>query len=589
MNVLHSLAAEAGLARDWKDASGQKKRVSDEILVAVLEALGLPAGNPRAISESRARLREEAGMARAEAPEPVRGHQPPGEIWGPAVQITSLRDRRGEAFGDFGALGRFAASAARHGADLLAISPVHALFPGDPRSFSPYGPSTRLFLNVLLGDPSLLGGEVRDGDGDGDGDLINWQTAIPERMKRLRALYDARSEETKRKVEGFARELGENLRRHSIFDALFARFRTGWQEWPAPYRDCAGEAVARFAVEQAEEVGFYTFLQWLADESLFRAHRAAKDGGMAVGLIADMAVGMSHGGSQAWSRPEGLLQGLSVGAPPDMLGPDGQNWGITTFSPRGLEATRFRDFSDTIRAALRHAGGIRIDHAMSLRRLWVIPHGANATEGVYLAYPQTRLMRILAEESHCAAAVVIGEDLGTVPPGFREAMADHGFFGMRVLWFERSRSGGFLPPERYAKATAAMTSTHDLPTLAGWWNERDIDWAWRIGRTSAHGSESDERAARMKDRARLKGAFRRAGIDAADPAGAAAEFVASAASDIAIVPAEDLLGEVEQPNLPGTIDEHPNWRRRLPGVAEEMLDDPLVAARIGRISGARRA
>jgi 4-alpha-glucanotransferase len=585
MSALHSLAREAGLARDWKDASGQKKRVSDDTLVAALEALGLPAANSRAISESRARLREEAHTVEDTA-EPVRGHQPPGRIWGPAVQITSLRDRRGEAFGDFGALGHFAASSARHGADLLAISPVHALFPGDPHSFSPYGPSTRLFLNVLLGDPSLLGDE---GSAGGDGDLIDWQAAIPERMKRLRTFYDARSEKTKRRVEAFAHEQGEKLRRHAIFDALFARFRTGWQDWPAPYRDCAGDAVARFAAEQAEEVGFYTFLQWLADESLARAHRAARECGMAVGLIADMAVGMSHGGSQAWSRPESLLQGLSVGAPPDMLGPDGQDWGITTFSPRGLEATGFRDFTDTIRAALRHAGGIRIDHAMSLRRLWVIPHGAKATEGVYLAYPQTKLMRILAKESRRAEAVVVGEDLGTVPPGFREAMADHGFFGMRVLWFERSRSGGFLPPQRYSSAAAAMTSTHDLPTVAGWWSERDIDWAWRIGRTSAHGSESDERAARMRDRARLKGALRRAGIDAADPAGGAAEFVASAASNIAIVPAEDLLGEVEQPNLPGTIDEHPNWRRRLPGVAEEMLDDPLVAARIARIKGARRA
>lgn len=581
---LHRLAAEAGLSREWKDAAGRDQIVADDTLVAALEALGLPAGSPRQIEESRARLREEAAEEEAEGAL-VRGYAPPGRLWGPAVQITSLRDRRGEAYGDFGALACFAAASAEAGADLLAVSPVHALFPGDPNSFSPYGPSTRLFLNVLLGDPSLLGDELRGGDGD----LIDWQAAIPERMKRLRALYEGRSENIRAKVEAFVRAGGEALRRHAIFDALFARFGTGWQDWPAGYRDCAGDAVERFAAEQAEEVGFYLFLQWLADASLARAQRAARDGGMKLGLIADMAVGMSPGGSQAWSRPEGLLQGLSVGAPPDPLGPDGQDWGITTFSPRGLKATGYRDFTDTIRAALRHAGGIRIDHAMSLRRLWVVPHGARATEGVYLAYPEARLMRILAAESRRAEAVVVGEDLGTVPPGFREAMEARGFLGMRVLWFERTEEGGFRAPMDYSRAAAAMTSTHDLPTVAGWWAERDIDWGWKIGRTSVHAGEAEDRAARREDRARLMRAFAAEEIDPADPAGAACAHVARAASDLAIIPAEDLLGLEEQPNLPGTIDEHPNWRRRLPGLAEDMLTAPDVAARIARIREARRA
>ncbi|MFN3945656.1 MAG: 4-alpha-glucanotransferase [Allosphingosinicella sp.] len=586
MSALHDLARAAGLSRDWKDASGKEQRVSDDTLVAVLEALGLPADSEARIRDSLARLREEAEPEEPAA-EPARGFAPPGRLWGPAVQITSLRDRRGAAFGDFGALASFAAAAARSGADLLAMSPVHALFPGDPNSFSPYGPSTRLFLNVLLGDPSLLGDE--GGGCDDDGDLIDWQRAIPERMKRLRGLYDARSEATEAKVAAFAAAEGEPLRRHAIFDALFARFGTGWQDWPAEYRDCSGAAVARFAAEQAEEVGFYIFLQWLADASLARAQRAARDGGMKLGLIADMAVGMSPGGSQAWSRPEGLLQGLSVGAPPDPLGPDGQDWGITTFSPRGLKATGYRDFTDTIRAALRHAGGIRIDHAMSLRRLWVIPRGAPATEGVYLAYPQGRLMDILAEESRRAETVVVGEDLGTVPLGFREEMEARNFLGMRVLWFERTGRGGFRKPESYSKSAAAMTSTHDLPTVAGWWSGRDIDWGWKIGRTSAHDSEAAERAAREQDKARLKRAFRGAGIDPGDPVGAACAFVAQSASDLAIIPAEDLIGEPEQPNLPGTIDEHPNWRRRLPGLAEDMLSAPDVAARIVRINEGRGA
>jgi 4-alpha-glucanotransferase len=618
VSALHRLARAAGLQIDWTDAAGERQRVSNDSLVAVLEALGLSAGSERQIRESLEGLSEEegSGFITADAGVPfslpgagertidepgyheiggtvvavaparaftIADAAPGQRIWGPAVQIPSLRDHRAEPYGDFGALATLVEKAAGAGADAVAMSPVHALFPGDPNSFSPYGPSTRLFLNVLLADPSLLGDK---GAREPGGELIDWESAIPARMERLRMLYERRSDQVRREVEEFAREKGEPLRRHALFDALFARFRTGWPDWPAEFQDPSAPGVANFAREQADEVDFYLFLQWLADRSLACAHKAAQDGGMAVGLIADMAVGMSHGGSQAWSRREGLLTGLSVGAPPDLLGPQGQDWGITTFSPRGLRQTGYRDFIDTIRAAVEHAGGIRIDHAMSLKRLWVVPHGASSRDGVYLHYPQRDLMRLLALESRRARAIVVGEDLGTVPAGFREAMADRGFMGMRVLWFERTRSGGFRVPERYEQASAAMTSTHDLPTVAGWWSGRDIDWNRKLGRSDPDESETEERARRQKERRLFVRTCRRAGIDTADPVGAALEYVASAPSDLALLPAEDLLGVEEQPNLPGTIDEHPNWRRRLPVAAEDMFE--TAAERVGRIKRARR-
>ena len=620
MSSLHRLARAAGLQIGWTDAAGKRKRVSDDTLVAVLEALDLPAGSERQVRDSLASLRDdrEVGFMTADAGVPF---TPPGggewtidqpgyhevdgitvavaptraftvadasgdrRIWGPAVQIPSLRDRRGAPFGDFGALTTLASKAAAAGADALAMSPVHALFPADPGSFSPYGPSSRLFLNVLLADPSLLGVE---GEQAPVGELIDWEAAIPARMQRLRSLYDGRSDGTRRQVEKFAREKGEPLRRHALFDALFARFRTGWQDWPPAYRDPSAPAAAGFAREWSEEVDFYVFLQWLADRSLANAQKAALDAGMAVGLIADMAVGMSHGGSQSWSRGEGLLTGLSVGAPPDLLGPQGQDWGLTTFSPRGLRRTQYRDFIDTIRAALGHSAGLRIDHAMSLKRLWVVPHGASAREGAYLAYPQRDLKRILALESLRARAIVVGEDLGTVPAGFRQSMRERGFMGIRVLWFERTRNGGFVPPDRYDRLAAAMTSTHDLPTIAGWWSERDIDWSRELGRSDPDESETNERARRDKERRLFVRACRRAGIvDTSDPVGAALAFVASANSDLALFPAEDLLGLVEQPNLPGTIDEHPNWRRRLPVAAEALFDS--ASERVERINSARRS
>ena len=657
VNPLHALARDAGLLVDWRDAVGRKQRVADESLVAVLGALDLPAATPGQIQESRQRIREDERQAAqrlltADVKEPV--HLPgrsapvsfdepgyhevetdrggvtvavapprawsvadaaPGRrLWAPAVQIPALRDGRREAFGDFGALARFARAAAGKGADAVAMSPVHALFPADASRYSPYGPSSRLFLNVLLADcPLPYGGRGSCGE------LIDWRAAIPEKLARLRALFERRDESTRRAVAGYARERGAALARHAAFDALQAHFfdRTpgGWQSWPAAYHDVTGPAVAEFTAAHSEEIDFHMFLQWRAEQTLQAAQAAAKEAGMAVGLVADMAVGLDAGGSQAWSRPGSLLEGLSVGAPPDPLGPDGQDWGITTFSPRALRRDGFESFIETLRAAVRHAGGIRIDHAMSLRRLWVIPHGGRPGDGVYLTYPETDLLRLLALESWRARAIVIGEDLGTVPAGFRGRMTERGLLGMRVLWFERTRSGGFKAPARWPIAAAAMTSTHDLPTVAGWWQGRDIEWTWQIGRTSAFASEADEHAAREKDRARFWQTHRRAAKyrRAARPnavgarhcgrpvpaqpkpeepttaVNAAIEFVASTPSEIAVIPVEDLLALPEQPNLPGTIDEHPNWRRRLPASVEEMFETHEVTARIERLNEARRS
>lgn len=596
-NALHRRAREAGVVRDWTDAAGVRRRVSDDTLAAVLEALGRPAeegeaplitadvGEPVRLPSGRTHMFDEPGYHEIEgitvAAAPRRGwtvaDAAPGRTrWGAAVQVPSLRDRRGEAFGDFAALARCAETLGRAGADALAISPVHALFPSDPRRFGPYGPSSRLFLNAWLADP---GGADAAGGG---GDLIDWERAVPDRMARLRRRFEAGGDD----VEAFRRQGGEELERHARFDALAAHFGTGWPDWPAAYRDPGAPAVEAFARERRDEVEFHRWLQWLADRGLAAAQAAAKAAGMAVGLIADLAVGMAADGSHAWSRPEALLRGLSVGAPPDPLGPDGQDWGITTFAPAALKRAGFADFLATIRAAMRHSGGVRVDHAMGLNRLWVVPHGFPPTEGAYLLYPERDLMRLLALESRLAQAIVVGEDLGTVPPGFREAMAARGFLGMRVLWFERDR-----PPPDWDRQAAAMTSTHDLPTLAGWWSERDIDWAWRIGRTSAFASEPEERAARAKERERL---WRAIGSGPQPPpkqpaaaVTAAIGHVANSACELALIPAEDLLGVVEQPNLPGTTDQHPNWRRRLPLPVEAMLGSPDVAERLARLDAAR--
>ncbi|WP_121118750.1 4-alpha-glucanotransferase [Croceibacterium ferulae] len=522
---------------------------------------------------------------------------PGRKLWGSAAQLASLVDDRPSAFGDFGTLAGAATALGQAGADALAISPAHALFPADPSRFSPYAPSSRLFLNILYADPRLVGGTLPGGAGD---DLIDWEAAIPSRIAALRAAYDMRSDAVKRQVAAFVAKGGRELRLHATFDALHAHFfhtgAGGWQGWPAEFHDADGAAVRRFAEEHADEIGFYLFAQWLAEGSLAAAQGAAKQAGMAIGLISDLAVGMDSGGSHAWSRPDDLLTGLSIGAPPDLLGPQGQDWGITSFAPLALQRTGFAGFIGTVRSAITHAGGIRIDHILGLNRLWVVPHGQPSKQGAYLTYPLDDYLRILAIESHRASAVVIGEDLGTVPEGLRPKLAERAVHGMNVLWFERDGDGTFQPPADYRPSSVAMTGTHDLATVAGWWKGRDVEWAWRLGRSGADSKDEDLQG-RQRDRQQLWQAMRQTGAaegpcpadwDRDPVVDAAAAHIGTASGELVILPLEDLIGLEEQPNLPGTTDEHPNWRRRLPASVPELLARPQIATRARRIGEARK-
>ncbi|WP_118135039.1 4-alpha-glucanotransferase [Oceanicella sp. SM1341] len=517
--------------------------------------------------------------------------------WGLAVQIPALRDPGAPDYGDFGALARFASALAGRGADMLAISPVHALFPADAGRFSPYAPSSRLFLNTALADPGLAGLEPMP---PRPGDFIDWEAALPARRAALRAEFERSRGALAPALEDYARERGEELVLHATFDALHARFpgTSGWPDWPEEYHDPRGPDVRAFRGQAEPEIAFNIYLQWLAERGLAEAQAAAVAGGMGVGLVADLAVGTEAGGSHAWSRPDELLTGLSVGAPPDPLGPDGQDWGLTGFDPRALRRTGFRAWRDTLRASLRHCGGLRIDHILGLRRLWVIPRGAPSAEGAYLAFPQQAMLRLAALEAERAGAIVVGEDLGTVPEGLREELDAAGLMGMRVLWFERDSLGAFTPPGAWDPGALAMSGTHDTPTLAGWWSGRDIDWTWRLGRGAPAATEPAHRALRARERSRLWQAFCASGAASGpepDPAqtapvvDAGLAHVSSAACVATLLPAEDLFGLPEQPNLPGTTDAHPNWRRRLPADTPARLEDPAVEARLARIAAAREA
>ncbi len=599
------VSVDAGRQLALPEPATQSGRMELELEDGRVVPLSLPAGAhevllPAEVPPSYHRLHI-GGQSLTVAVAPARCFTPqdaaPGrKLWGGAVQVPSLRGEAERAFGDFGALASTAKAFAAAGADALAISPTHALFPADASRYSPYAPSSRSFLNILFGDPALVGHPAPE---RACGELIDWHHAVPEKLAALRSAFRHRSDGVRAAVAGFRADGGASLERHAVFDALHAHFfpegARGWQDWPTAFHDPDSAEVADFAATHADEVEFYLFGQWLARNSLHVAQVTARDAGMAIGLIADLAVGMDGGGSHAWSHRDDLLSGLSIGAPPDLLGPEGQSWGITSFSPFALQRTGFAGFIATVRASLGQAGGIRIDHALGLRRLWLVPDGMSSAEGAYLTMPLDDMLRIIAIESQRARAIVIGEDLGTVPEGLRPRLEARALLGMRVLWFERDEDGAFVAPAEWDSEAVAMTGTHDLPTVAGWWRGRDIEWNRDLDR----GVPADTaEAERTNDRHTLWQAFETSGATTmAEPpiatpspvVDAALVHVASSACPLAILPIEDLIGAVEQPNLPGTLDEHPNWRRRMPASTDALLTHADVAARIAAINEARRS
>jgi 4-alpha-glucanotransferase len=648
---LHELAVAAGVERHWRDVDGREQVVADEVLAAILLALGHASGSSSQVKTSLGELADrqrrlppmlvtEVGRA---TPIPV--HATSAEIcgddgvakpisiadgliepisapgyydlslggqmlklavaprhcplpvvhgrrtWGTSVQIPSLRSSIPRAFGGFGELADAAKVLGRTGCDALAINPVHALFPGVGDDYSPYSPSSRIFLNTAMGDPALLGlPPLAREDGQ---DLIDWPTALPRRLAALRHCFAGLDAGVRARISRSSQAEGAALQQQAVFDALDCHFRPSgakdWRHWPTAFHDPQGVAVTQFAAQHADEIEFHLFTQWLAREGLDVAQRGAIEAGMSTGLIADLAVGVHPGGSDSWAMPNAMLKGLTIGAPPDPLGPHGQNWSITGFSPAGLRDCGYQPWIAMLRSALRSAGGMRIDHAFGLMRLWVIPEGQNSAQGAYLNYPFLDLVRLVTLEAHRASAMIIAEDLGTSPFGFTQAVSDRNILGMRVLWFERAADHGYIGAQDYPQNCVAMTGTHDTPTVAGWWTGRDLDWADQLGRLPDSIDRAKAEDIRDWDRGLLwstigTGEPRPAPDDPAPVIEAALGQIAKSPAVLAIAPIEDLLGEVEQPNLPGTIKEHPNWRRRLQAPLQELLRHPTTEKRLKAIS-----
>ncbi len=544
-----------------------------------------------------------AAPAHCWKPEPL---ERDARLWGLTAQVYSLRSERDLGIGDFSDVALAAKGVGTFGGAFLGLSPVHALFSADRTKISPYSPSSRLFLEPLYIDPTAEKAFVESGAAR----LLD-DPAMQERLERLRnvqfidyaqawalkrPLLDVlwghlRSSGEHSAFDAFRRSGGEALEAHATFEALSEHFREqgcSWLgEWPEGFRDVRSVEVRRFRAEQGERIDFHVWLQWLADRQLATAAERARAAGLTIGLYRDLAVGADGGGSEIWAAPERFAPTLSVGAPPDPLGPQGQDWGLPPFNPLTLEEQGLAAFRDLVSANMRHAGAIRIDHAFQLRRLFLIPSGAPASQGAYVDYPFEAMLAVLRVESHRARCLVIAEDLGTAPEGFSDAIMASGVLSYRVLPFERE-GAIFKKPERYPRSALAVITTHDLPTFAGWWRGLDIDLRQTLGVFLPRMAD-DERASRAADRQHFAQALADEGILPSPqapedpPLEGAVRYLARTASVLTSLQIEDASGELNQPNMPGMDAGHPNWRRRLSNPIESITASGSLLARLAVI------
>jgi 4-alpha-glucanotransferase len=494
--------------------------------------------------------------------------------WVIAVQLYGVRSARNWGMGDFTDLEELIRLASQLGADGIGLNPLHALFEDRPGDCSPYSPNSRLFLNGLYIDAEKAPGYQPLPDGDAleqlrQTPIVDYPGVAALKWRALRSAFQKFSADpydtSHADFESFRQERGALLLHFACFEVLRHKFKTPWWEWPAEWRQPDEAHCAELAVgPDKHEIEFVEYVQWLADGQLGACKKLADRLGMKVGLYLDVAVGVQSDGFDAWNEQVAISRHLAVGAPPDPLNTLGQNWGLAGFNAAGLEMTLLEPFRAMLRASMRHAGAIRLDHVLGLKRLYLVPHGFPARQGAYVQMPLEALFAVTALESVARRCVVIGEDLGTVPEGFREQMADWGIWSYLVMLFQRDDDGRFRGIDRYQPNALITFNTHDLSTYAGWRSFSDLKMKRSIG---VDPGETDD--ARWHALGMLDEALRAHDIQQNDLY-SIARFLARTKSRLMVISLEDLLGVIDQPNIPGTVNEHPNWRQRLPIAIEDI-------------------
>jgi len=548
-----------------------------------------------------------------------------GRAWGFALNLYALRSPRNWGIGDFTDLATVVAHAEALGADLVGVGPLHALHYLEPEAASPYSPTSRSFLNPIYLDvervpefhsaaPAAAALRKRVASPAfgallaslRTSTLVEYARVARAKWSALEVCYDVlRAGDDPSRIGAFRTFVargGERLERFAVHQALgerFARELGGsrhWQQWPEAFRNAGSGEVRTWAARARRRVEYYKYAQWLAEEQLAAVARDAST--LSIGLYLDVAVGVAADAADVWADPSAYDLDAHVGAPPDPLGPAGQDWGLPPPRPAAMLRDGGADFSAMLARNMAHAGAIRLDHVMALRRLFAIPRGAHASEGRYVEYPFEALLALVSARSRDARCVVVGEDLGTVPEGFRPRLEREGLLSYRLLPFQRDADGAFLGPGRYPTLALATASTHDLPTLAGWVLGRDVAIRERLGIFSAEQAER-ARSERARDVTALGDAFIRAGVLAQAERAAAFDaivkverdasaiaplaratygYLARSAAKLVVVQLDDVVGEVEQINLPGTNAEYANWRRKQRATIDETFDRPDIVA-----------
>ncbi|WP_158781004.1 4-alpha-glucanotransferase [Pantoea sp. BAV 3049] len=558
-------------------------------------------------------------------PEPLRQGK---KLWGSCVQLYTVRSQSNWGMGDFGDLKRMLAEVADRGGAFIGLNPIHSLYPASPENASPYSPSSRRWLNVMYIDVAAVPDfghskaaqrwwqqkntqkrlqQARDSE------WVNYALVGELKMSGLRHAWQHFSQRksddpTRQYFEAFIVGGGGSLYWQAAFDALHGAMlkedpaRWGWPVWPQALQDVHSEEVQQFCRQHQEEVRFWLWLQWLANRQFDECWQLSQQREMPVGLYRDLAVGVAEGGAETWCDRELYCLRASVGAPPDILGPLGQNWGLPPMDPHVMTARAYQPFIDLLRANMASCGALRIDHVMSMLRLWWIPYGETANYGAYIYYPVDDLLAILALESQRAQCMVIGEDLGTVPVEIVSKLRESGIYSWKVLYFEQENADRYRPPAAWPRQSMASATTHDLPTLRGFWSAGDLALGERLGiypdKAVLHSL--------YQDRARQKQALLKAlhqysclpksiGKKASlmkmtpDLNRGMQRFIADSNSALLGLQPEDWMDMEKPVNVPGTTDQYPNWRRKLSLTLEEMFVDQRINRLIKDLNHRRKA
>ncbi|PID42536.1 MAG: 4-alpha-glucanotransferase [Proteobacteria bacterium] len=551
------------------------------------------------------------------------------KLWGLSVQLYCLRSRENWGMGDFGDLVTLIRKSAKTGASFISLNPLHALYPSCPDRCSPYSPSSRRWLNTLYIDVTAIEGydsvpEVQNHVSSGEFQMklsearavehIDYSKVAELKYPVLKMLYGhfvsqhlQKKTRTAKDFERFVLEGAESLQQIATYDALQSLIKSkgrgnfGWPAWPAKFKNCHSPAVAEFRKQNEQEIMFNCYLQWVARDQLEAANRAAELSGMRVGLCRDLAVGVSQDSAEIWADRELYCTDASIGAPPDVLGPLGQNWGLPPMSPAILHKRAYQPVIDLFRSNMQSCGALRIDHVMALMRLWWAENNGTPDKGAYVNYPEDDLLAVLALESHRNRCLVIGEDLGTVPDSIRARLSENGVHSYRVFFFEQAEDGGFYSPDHYPVQSISTLTTHDMPTLIGYWHCNDLELGKKLGLypdDNVLKKLYDQRlAAKQQILDSLHGHFsipETVGRDAmSEPMSRDLNFgmqvhMAKGISSLLSLQLEDWL-EMENPvNVPGTNEEYPNWRRKLNTNLEELFSRPDLISLAGQLTRARQ-